>query len=255
MLILCYGITKSGSTLAFELVKGMLESVGHPQSRLPDGPIDPGRRLNYIEMIDGPKVEELLAAIGPRHIAVKTHTAFKNELFPLLEKLQDQRRLQIVASYRDPRDICLALMDAGALARERNLRAFSMVEDMASAVAKIRQQIPKFRKWSSVAGTLRLNYETVAFAPDDAITAIEGKLDISCDREAAKKHAFEDAFTQKNKARRRRYEDELTESQNSELQEIFGPFIRNVCEGENEDWFASNRERILAKIGEGELES
>jgi len=253
MLILCYGITKSGSTLAFELVKGMLESVGQSQARLPDGPIDAGRRINYIEEFDDAKLDELLDAIGPRFVAVKTHTTFKAELFPRLEALEAARKLQVIASYRDPRDICLALMDAGAKSREKGHRAFLMVEDMASAIAKVKQQIPKFRKWASISGALRLDYETVAFAPDEAIAAIEQRIGIVCDRESAKKHAFEGAFTQKNKAKQRRHESELTAAQNAELLEIFGPFIRSVCENGDEEWFAEHRRKMLARAGAEQL--
>src|SRR4029077_18506857 len=112
-------IMKSGSTLAFELVKGMLESVGQAQTRLPDGPVDAGRRNNYIDSLDAPRIDALLASIGSRSIAVKTHCGFRDQLFPLLEERQACGELQIVASYRDPRDICLSLLDAGSRARSR----------------------------------------------------------------------------------------------------------------------------------------
>src|ERR1700742_1538772 len=104
MLILCYGITKSGSTLAFELVKGMLKSTGHPQQRLSDDVVNPGHRVNYVQPLDRRRLNLLLAEIGQRWIAVKTHAGFNDPLFPYLEQLVDEDKLRIMASYRDPRD-------------------------------------------------------------------------------------------------------------------------------------------------------
>ncbi len=249
MLILCYGIMKSGSTLAFELVKGMLENVGHPQTRLPDGPVDAARRQNYISSLDEDRIDALLAAIGDRWVAVKTHAGFDDQLFPRLEDLQARRAVQIIASYRDPRDICLSLMDAGAKARARGVPTFAKMRDLDSAVSRVREQLPKFRKWASVNGTLRLNYETVAFASDEAIDLIEHRLNIVCDRAVAKKHAFEEAFTQRNKAKSERFREEFTPSQNAQLLEAFGPFIRDVCERDDQAWFANHRKRVMSRIG------
>ena len=88
MLILCYGITKSGSTLAFELIKGMLESAGHPQVRLSDGSVHPGQVVNFLEPVDRGTLKRLLAEIGDRWIAVKTHSPITNETFGHLERLR-----------------------------------------------------------------------------------------------------------------------------------------------------------------------
>jgi len=149
MLILCYGITKSGSTLTFELVKGMLESAGHAQERLPDGVVNPGHRVNYVQPLDRKRLKELLSAVGDRWIAVKTHAGFQDKLFPYLEKLRQKRRIQIIASYRDPRDICLSLIDAGAVSRAKGVKEFSEVTDIATAVPRVLEQIVKFRKCAS----------------------------------------------------------------------------------------------------------
>ncbi len=64
MLVFCFGITRSGSTLAFEPIKGMLESIGHPQERLPDGPVNAQKRMNFIEPVDERRIDLLLSTIG-----------------------------------------------------------------------------------------------------------------------------------------------------------------------------------------------
>src|SRR6476661_3839031 len=64
MLVLCYGITKSGSTLTFELIKGVLETSGNPQQRLPDGPVNPDHRINYVQPLNRKRLKELVSAVG-----------------------------------------------------------------------------------------------------------------------------------------------------------------------------------------------
>jgi len=248
MLVLCYGITKSGSTLAFELVKGILESVGHRQTRLPDVLVTPDHSVNFVQQIDRDKLEPLLEVATDRWIAVKTHARLRDPVFPYLEELQSQRRVQVVASYRDPREICLSLIDAGDHARSRGRKAFSEFAQLEDAVPAVLRQIENFRRWGALNGTLRLGYDLVAFAPDEAIDRIERSLGIRCDHEHAKQHAFAEAFTQKNKAQRQRAKEELSEEQYARLTEIFSDFIQSVCEADDETWFSTLREQILTKV-------
>jgi hypothetical protein len=251
MLVLCYGITKSGSTLTFELIKGMLESVGQVQVRLPDGPVNPGHRVNYVQPIDRRRLNQILAAVGERWIAVKTHAGFNDPLFPYLEELHDAKRLRIVASYRDPRDICLSLMDAGARSRAAGKKEFSEVTDLTSAVPRVLEQIAKFNKWAAVKGTLRLDYDLVAFSPDDALDRIEACLGILSDRARAKSHAFEEAFTQMNKGVPNRARDELSPQDYAQATQSFASFLENICGSDSERWLSALRADVLSRTDAG----
>ena len=248
MLIICYGITKSGSTLAFELVKGMLESVGHPQTRLSDDVILPQHGINFVQRFGTDHLKDLLKAVGDRWVAVKTHASPPYASFRYLDELQQQGRVCVIASYRDPRDICLSLIDAGTRARAKNRRAFAEVSGIPDAVRGVLRQIPKFRRWGALTGTLPLNYELVAFSPDKAISLIEERLGIKCDREYAKRHAFQKAFTQKNKALPHRSRNELPSELYEELTKTFSDFLQNACGSENQAWFASERDAVLARL-------
>jgi hypothetical protein len=245
MLVLCYGITKSGSTLAFELVKGMLKSIGHEQVRFSEDLVKAGAAINFVQQVDRKKVDGLLELVGDRWIAVKTHAGIRDPVFPYLEELQEKRLVQIIASYRDPREICLSLADAGAHARAHNRTAFSEFTDIHSAVPGVLRQIGKFRRWGAVRGALRLDYDLVAFSTDEAIDRIEERLGIVCDRAYANRYAFNEAFTQKNKAKRHRAKEDLGEEDYAALTATFADFIQNVCEHQNDSWFANAREEIL----------
>ena len=254
MLVLCYGIPKSGSTLTFELVKGMLISAGHAQERLPDGLVEAGHDINFIgAILRRPRVRELTQAIGPdRIIAVKTHSGFDQRQFPWFENKIALGELQVIASYRDPRDVCLSLLGAGARARARMSKPFSMIVDLQTAIEALQGHLLNFRRWASLRGALRIEYETVAFAPDAALEVLRQRFGFDYDKDAAKKHAFEDAFTQKNKAQRRRYESELTERQAQQVATAFQSFISGVYESDGERWLSEYREQALSAAAEAQ---
>jgi hypothetical protein len=253
MLVLCYGIPKSGSTLAYEIVRSMLQDAGYDQPVFWNDrrdPADPqrGQKRNFVGHLSKEKISGVLAEIGPtRRIAMKTHAGFNAELFPWLEHLQERRDLQVIASYRDPRDICLSLMDQAQRSRQRGGRAFTGVADMCDAQANVEQRLEQFRKWASLHGTLRLDYDMVAFSPDRAIDAIEGALGVSCDRERVKQYAFTEADTLKKKGKPRRHESELSPLEKEEMSHRFREFLRHVCEADDQAWFEKYREDILSR--------
>ena len=255
MLVLCYGITKSGSTLAFELVRGILESAGHVQERLPDGPVNPGHPINYSQPLNKKRLNQLLSAVGERSIAVKTHGGIGDPMFAYLDELGDARRLQAIVSYRDPRDICLSLVDAGVKARAIGMVEFSEIADLNGAVATVAEQIEKFVKWAALRNALVLDYDTVAFAPDRAIASIEERLSVRADHERVKRYTYEEAFTEKNRAQRDRFRAELTPAQNAELRRVFGEIIANFSEADPGPWRAQTRAEILERLAAAEAAS
>jgi hypothetical protein len=248
MLVICYGIAKSGSTLAYELVKGVLASAGHSQKKLRSAGLKAKRRGNYMGSLARDDLTALIDAIGPeRIVAAKTHMVFPDEMFGWLEEMQAARKLQVVASYRDPRDMCLSLVDHGERSRAKGSKDFARIHDLDDAARLIAKAIAKFGKWASLKGSLRLYYDTVAYRPDEAIDTIEAVLGVTGDHAAAKAHAFEDTFTQRNKATRNRYEEELDDGQKREMLENFGPFIARVCQADDQAWYDETRARLLGQ--------
>ncbi|MBV9569716.1 MAG: hypothetical protein JO056_00550 [Alphaproteobacteria bacterium] len=251
MLVLCYGIPKSGSTLGFELVRGVLMDAGYPQDPL-SGPNLMAKNFLYgtqghPEAFEA-AIRQLLETIGPdRKVAVKTHEAAPVALFPWLEALQTEGQLQVIASYRDPRDICLSLLDAGARARSKGRKPFSTFKTLDQAARSTAKRIEQFRIWGALQNSLRLYYDTAAFAPDEAISAIESILHLNCDHNAVKAHAFDRSPTQMNKGIQHRYKSELTEEQQQALAGLFSEFLARVCEQRDEAWYAECRARLLEK--------
>jgi hypothetical protein len=253
MLILCYGMPKSGSTLAFELVRGVLQNAGHPQETFINDERDAGEMAkagiglrNFARGLTREKIEGMMTKIGPdRKIVVKTHSRMPAGSFSWLESLHDSGELRVIASYRDPREMCLSLLDAAVKAEKRGLSAFIEKVDLRNAAKGVERRIPHFREWGALKGTLRLDYDTVAFLPNDAIDRIERMLDVVSDREAAKHYTFNLAYTQKNKGKPGRYR-ELNEEQNAELMERFSEFMNRVCTLDDQRWFDERRAGLIA---------
>jgi hypothetical protein len=254
VLVICYGIPKSGSTLAYELVRGVLKSTGFEQKIIVNDARGiegadaglPGLR-NFVAKVDRQMLEGLLKAAGPDNkLAIKTHSMFPDTDFAWIEERQRAGDIKIIASYRDPRDICLSLMDAASKAKKRGFDAFIGVEMMRRAQRNVRHRIKDFRKWAAISGAIRLGYDTVAFAPDEALDRIEGLLSVKCsDREEIKDYVYYEAPTQKNKGLRNRYKRDLTEEQNADMLEKFGEIIRIFSE-DDQNWFDVCRRKMLA---------
>src|SRR6202000_1055286 len=86
MLVICHGMAKSGSTLAYEMVKGVLIEGGHPQTKIESLGLKPNARGNYIADLSREAIQDTLRAIGPdRIIAAKTHKTFSDDLFSWIE--------------------------------------------------------------------------------------------------------------------------------------------------------------------------
>jgi hypothetical protein len=256
MLIISYGIPKSGSTLAYELLRGMLANAGFAQefaraAKTTAAPPRRGARRNFVARLTREKIEELVGAIGPDgRIAIKTHDDFDPALFGWLEDMQRRGDIQVIASYRDPRDICLSLLDAAerARAREDGPKAFSHVQDLEHAAEKVGRRLEEFRRWAALKGTLRIDYEELAFDTGKVIDRLERTLGIVCNREQVMRYTFSEALTQKNKAKPRRHEDELDDAQKKIMRREFRSFLRNVCEEDNQEWFDTYREKMLRGV-------
>lgn len=247
MLVICCGMAKSGSTLLFELIRGALIDAGHNQAKVRSIGIKPRGRGNHIADLSREAILDMVDQIGPdRIVAAKTHKCFPEEMYPWMEQLQVERKILVAVSYRDPRDVCLSLIDHGTKARASGRRGFSKIHDLDQAADIFERAISKFRRWGSLKGSLRLSFPMMAFAPDDAIDAIEKALGITSNHDEVKRHAFEDAFTQKNKAQKNRFEDEMDDSQKKALTARFQEFIETVCRDNDERWFAAYREKALA---------
>jgi hypothetical protein len=250
MIVLSYGMTKSGSTLAFELCKSVLQQRGFEQRRLPDSVVTPGHHINFVTEVSIPLLKRAMEEISSTEvIALKVHAAIDLEEFQFIETAISHGQMKVQVNLRDPREICLSLVDAGRQAREKKHLAFSEIKSLDDAAKVTSRQLVACRRWGSITGALHLFYNDAAFDSPSAVRQMcedfafqmfnDEELKIVFDR------VFNEAFTQRNKAVKDRYKDELTVRQNEFLlEELKGgrAFIRRVCEQRDYSWFSQLRD-------------
>ncbi|HVT26453.1 MAG TPA: hypothetical protein VHE81_00400 [Lacipirellulaceae bacterium] len=247
MIVLSYGMTKSGSTLAFELCKAILEKSGFPQRRLPDGVVAPGRRINFLEPVTLETIGRLSSEVGSKEIiAVKLHEGGSAQVRKAVAQEIERGNVRLHVNYRDLREVALSLIDAGEKARKNGQHAFSEFHRLEDTYTDIGRQLEICRRWGSVRGALHLFYNEVGFDTATAVQRICENIGLpTLDPQATGEvidAVFDRAFTQKNKAVKDRYKDLTIRQSENLLDSIPGakPFVNRVCSRGDLSWF--NRE-------------
>jgi hypothetical protein len=249
MIVLSYGITKSGSTLAFELCKSVLQQKGFEQRRLPDEVVAPGHHVNFINDVSLSALQRLVAETAKTEIvAVKVHAQINTPEIDFVERAIANGDMKVHVNLRDPREICLSLEDAGKKARENNRAAFSEIKNVEDAAKVVKRQLAICRQWGAIKGALHLFYNEVAFDTPVAVRHMCDDFGFEMfgqeDLQVVMDRVFKEAFTQRNKAVKDRYKDDLTVRQNEEfLEKVKGAhsFIRKVVEQKDYSWFEAAR--------------
>lgn len=243
MLVISYGITKSGSTLGFEVIKAVLSEAGYPQKRL--SMIPERHNKNFIGVLDRDLLYKLLDETdGDRAIVVKTHSGYDRSIFHTLEECIHDGRLKVQTSFRDPREVCLSLLDEGRKTRAQGFGPFGEFETLDQAANSFDNQIKNFRLWGSLSDCLLMPYNEVAFSPEDAIKRIADWLGVSVNLDSVLDLAYNKAYTKKSTAVKNRYQKEMDPTDIENLESRFESFIRNMIIRQNSSWFDTTRNSL-----------
>ncbi|HVT26454.1 MAG TPA: hypothetical protein VHE81_00405 [Lacipirellulaceae bacterium] len=245
MVVISYGLTKSGSTLAFELCKSLLTEAGYSQRLLPETIRAPEESVNFAAMVTLPWLERVLNEVKDDEIiAIKTHTNLRPPERMFIRQAIENGKMRLHVNFRDPREIALSLLDAGKTARENNWAAFAEFATLSDAAAEVGRQLTKCRRWGAVKGALHLYYNDVAFDPEATVTRMAADFGFpALDPEQIQRvvaRVFKDTFTQKNKGIKDRYKQDLSpEEADRLLSEIPDGrrFVNKVCKQRDYSWF------------------
>ncbi|PIB24574.1 hypothetical protein BFP76_05120 [Amylibacter kogurei] len=220
--VFCYGMTKCGSTLAFETTRSALELSGFPQPRLSESALGISRKINFCQHLNSNNINALkneVRAIG-HPIAIKTHTRPD----PVVINMIDQGDALVQATYRDPREMALSMLDHGRKSRQSGMNAFSEIKDLDDAMRNIRSQIDSLTQWLYRPNCLPIYYSDLAFSQIDTTRRILAQLQLDIDPRRVIKHVAQNRFTQMNKAVRDRYRHEMTRTQSRAFRRAFPQF-------------------------------
>ena len=226
-LYLSYGMPKSGSTLAFELTRTMLELAGVPQVKIAEGVTDPETKINFVHKLDGPGYEKLRdeAKKLARPIVIKTHS----RLFPRLEKLLGNGKLLGHAVCRDPRDMALSMLDAAREGRAWGGSEESRYKTVADTEKRLHRSIEMFTQWVESPNIMPIHYERLAFDTESVAAEIAAQLGITVDIPKAIEIATGTKFTQFNQGKSQRWKTEMDPGDARRLEKTFGDYIIKYC--------------------------
>ncbi len=234
MIVISFGLTSSGSTLAFEMAKAILELHRHPQLRLTDDLVTEGQNVNFVNGWTDDRLSRLIDCTVGKKIVVKTHadpSALSTEkTFGYL----DSGDLKIQVVFRDPRDTVLSMLDHGVRARKRNQKAFSEIRTVDDAIMRLRRQLRSLRQWGAFP-SLKLQYDDFAFDQVKGPQLIAGDLGVTVDPHKVWE-IVNDRFTQKNVARPHRYKTDLSPDDTARVEGAFPDFV-NLVENRDLSWF------------------
>jgi hypothetical protein len=235
LIYVSYGMWKSGSTLAFELTRAILEQNGYLQKPLSRSAVSIDGQINFVPELHAPQLEavELEARALGYPVALKTHAS------PTADAKAWAAEGRIVGHcvYRDLREIALSLMDHGARSRAEGEASFAYVYDLDHAILCLYDQVPRFLDWVRLPGFMSLFYDEVAFDTRSVVDRLCKQLLLEADPAEVERIAKTERFTQFNKGVPERYR--AMDTENSER--ILGEFKRF-----HEDYIELSRRREMS---------
>ena len=230
MIVIAYGVEKSGSTLGFEMAKAVLSLNGFEQVRLPDELVNtPPLEINQFGPCTAERIASLIEYTKDTWIVVKTHHPPQIPAIELLEHI-DAGDAKIQVSYREPRGHVLAMLD---WYRERT-EGRERVDTLEAAVKLLQRRLGNLRRWGSFP-SLKLQYDEFAFDRVRGPKIIAEHLGVTVDPEevwAIVNHAS----TKRNVARPHRYRTEMSARDLADVEAAFSEYLR-LTDDHDLSWF------------------
>ncbi|WP_285164742.1 hypothetical protein [Shewanella goraebulensis] len=174
MIFICYGMQKSASSFAWSIVKDLTEELGHNQNLLRKTYIDDKNfRVEYQNIFNIEEYEYFNERIPQNEILViKSHAPISAELG---EHIQSQGGCAI-ATYRDPLDIAISLLDVGVTERlkpiEKQRTGFASIKCLDDAVQRLPKTVEIAESWLNFDFITHIHYEQLCYNTNTAVDNI-----------------------------------------------------------------------------------
>ena len=120
-LYISYGLTKSASTFAWQLIKEIATQGGLPMATLTIKSKGRNSPEDYIDPVSAEKIALIRDDIGKAPVVIKTH----GDATPAAIELVSAGTALVFVSYRDLRDIALSLLDHAIKSRRKGILDFA----------------------------------------------------------------------------------------------------------------------------------
>ncbi|MEM9716680.1 MAG: sulfotransferase domain-containing protein [Pseudomonadota bacterium] len=221
--IFSYGLTKSGSTFAFELIRTALEMQGFDQSPLSAEALPLQRRINFAAHLSADNVRALrdeVWALG-HPVVIKTHARPD----PAVIDLINAGDAAIIATHRDPRDMALSMLDHGTRSRGEGKSAFAELETLAQARDNIASQFDSFTQWLYRPNCLPVYFGDLTARTPQALRHMLGHIGFEeADVMKVIRKTLSSRFIQLNKGQQKRFRSEMSRADQRPFLEAFHPY-------------------------------
>ena len=144
-LFISYGMTRSGSTLAFETEKAILENYGMPQDKIVykglENWIENYLPEKYLSDIDS--LKKINEKTLDNFVVFKTHGAANKKLINFIRNF----KIPVTISVRDPKDIIISLLEISKKNRSINETGFINIISFKDALRNIEEDLWRLETW------------------------------------------------------------------------------------------------------------
>ena len=144
-LLISYGMTRSGSTLAFETKKAILEKYGMPQQKIIfeglGSWIENYLPEKYLSDIDS--LKKINQKTLTNFVVFKTHGAANKKLIEFIRKFN----IPVTISVRDPKDIIISLLEISKKNRSINETGFINIISFKDALKNVEEDLWRLETW------------------------------------------------------------------------------------------------------------
>lgn len=189
MIVIQYGLAKSGSSFVFQLLTDILQNRFRNWSdyKLARNTfVDEKYHGDYIG-ISNSEVEELISLVPDYEFFLfKTHDIIvgkqltepeSNELSNKVVKWLDDKKLKVIATVRDPRDMCLSYFDHAKAYRRGEKDFFdNEIHSAIDAVPNVKNEYKILSQWTKYKGIYWISYPQICNKPEQLLDAIKAYL-------------------------------------------------------------------------------
>lgn len=220
-----YGMTKSASSFVYQLQEEIIRSSSYTFVEIPFSISGIRGKENYLENITDEIIQLIVEWLPENCVTViKTHGAPS----PLALELISEGKAFASATYRDPRDIAVSLLDHGKKSREKGIQDFASFYHPLDTIDMITNQLEKrFSLWAANNNCLLLNFDSIKNSPNVVVENIIKQMGVSnvdakkvCDKFDNKKNVIH-----YNVGKNKRFLDLMTEDEINAFDNVFKDFI------------------------------
>lgn len=222
-------MTKSASSFVYQLQERIIELSDYDLVKLPEDIRGNKARENYIASVNKEKVEKILEWL-PENAAtvIKTHGAPSD----LAIQLVRNKQALASATYRDPREIAVSLLDHGKRSRDKGIKDFANFYSPIDTLNEIKIQIDnRFKPWRNTENCLAINYNLTKSSPETLVEMLLQQMEIKNVDVKDVLAPFEDKskIIHYNVGENNRYLNRFEESELKSFNSAFESFIK-YCE-------------------------